>query len=312
MAGQPAVLAEGEQPAQSFQVFAGASCTRRFALDGYERISWRCRVLEDYDIIFSSRLACASLQCGAPRGLEVTERERAGEFEGYLDLGKDHKHWLVELGAAPSSTAGAGQRGGGAGGGGPVLELEFDNSYSFFTAKTVELQLWKLAGAPPRVRSYGAAIAACEASRQWERALQLLARMRDVGLAPDVAVYNAALGVCRASRKWQGALELLDDMRRAGVQPDRASYNAAISACENEGLVDRALRLMDEMPTEAEEAEAAEARPNGAAGEEERQDLEWLRQTLAEALERCPVAARELRGHLAAAQGSLEAYSRLH
>uniref|UniRef100_A0A7S2FH84 Uncharacterized protein n=1 Tax=Alexandrium andersonii TaxID=327968 RepID=A0A7S2FH84_9DINO len=278
---RPLVLSDGERPVECFQLFAGATSARRYLLEGYERVSWECRVLDDYDVIFSSRFCCSGLQSDTERSREITERERAGEFSGYLDLSKEHVEWMGDVG---SGTA--------------VLSLEFDNTYSFFTSKRVELRLTKLCGAPPKLRCYNAAIVACEGAKQWERALQLLTRMRDVRVAPDVSSYNTAMSVCRSARRWQDALGLLDGMLQDRLAPDAASYNTAIGACEDEGLVGHALRLMDDMPN----ADEAGPRP------EEHEDLEWLRRMLAEAVERCPSAAQRLRSQLVVAQGSLDAY----
>jgi len=123
-------LAEGVMPMQAFQIFATARCTLRFSLEGHERVTWNCHVLDNYDIVLSTKVC----QLGPESWLEgksreVTERERASDFRGFVDLGREHRDWL-----------------GGDNGECLFLVLEFDNTFSFFTGKTVELQLTKTSG----------------------------------------------------------------------------------------------------------------------------------------------------------------------
>lgn len=291
------VLAEGEAPLETIIVFPSATYVRRYFLEGYERIAWSCRVLDDFDVGFSTRVSCAGLQRGVDRSREVTERERGCEFSGFLDLGKEHQSWLSELGAASGLSAASG----GVRECSPMLTLEFDNSYSYFTAKKVELCLCKIGGVAPKVKSYTDAIASCEAGAQWERALQLLDRMADVGIGADIEVYHAAMVVCRAGGSWEKTLDLLDKMRKGGIEPDASSYNIAISECEKEGQAGRALQLLGEMST----AESGEVNPLfGRQG-----DIQWLDWMLGEALARCPKGAHKLQRDLAAARASFERYA---
>eukprot|EP00929_Paragymnodinium_shiwhaense_P084441 TRINITY_DN45143_c0_g1_i1.p1 TRINITY_DN45143_c0_g1~~TRINITY_DN45143_c0_g1_i1.p1 ORF type:complete len:526 (+),score=118.26 TRINITY_DN45143_c0_g1_i1:132-1709(+) len=68
--------------------------------------------------------------------------------------------------------------------------------------------------------------------RDWQQALQLLADMQTQRRAtPTLPVYNAALAACERSRQWQKALALLRSMPEAGVQPDVTSYNLVMDAC---------------------------------------------------------------------------------
>ena len=60
-------LPEGNLPLETFKVFASSRCVRRYVLDGYERVAWRCQVLNGYDVVVSSRISCAGLQRGADR-----------------------------------------------------------------------------------------------------------------------------------------------------------------------------------------------------------------------------------------------------
>merc|ERR1712216_513861 len=142
---------------------------------------------------------------GVNRSRVVAEPERLTQCKGFIDLGAEHLGCLGDLGAQPrsctfSTTAGLDD-------GSPVLSLEFNNGFSYFTPKTVELHITKVGGVAPDLKSYSAAIATCEAKGQWQRAFRLLSRMHDVSVAPDVGCYHGVMGACKTGNKWESAVE---------------------------------------------------------------------------------------------------------
>jgi len=326
----PIVLVEGETTV-SFKVFASASYSRRYVLEGAERISWDCKILEDMDIVMSTRMCCRGLQMGVERSREVIERERSEDFSGFVDLSGAHKSWLSELGAASTdgSLISAGGR--------ALLVFDFDNLYSWFTPKTVRLTIKKLnpsltarmlptADAARELdlrQRFVQALNDCRAEGQWELSLRLLGRMRQASVPPDVQDLNTAIDVCGRSGHWQHALGLLQKMRTEGPAPTQASFLTVMSACESAGQAELALRVMDDMEDEKEKAQSAElhagpgngeaasggnssAKKNGAAALA--RDLEKLRVLLHEVIPRCPADAPDLLASLAASLGSLERY----
>lgn len=313
---RPVSLVEGDAPLETLTVAAASVWQRAYLLEGGERVSWELRVLEDYDAIFSSRVSCSGLQQGADRSREVTERERGGEFQGFLDLGKEHSDWLQALGAAPGGSPSAAASGGAA----AVLVLELDNYYSYFTGKKVELRISKRRSAAMKAKTFQEVLEACEPNTRWEHALRLLGRMREVNVKPDLKTYNAAMSVCRDSRQWEATLQLLEEMRAAGTEPDAASYDIAISACERGGQADLALKLLDGLDAVLTGGGGGGRAPaGGAAGAPGARrladdgggdDVAFLRTALREAVGRCPAEAKAVLGHLLAAQDSLEQFAK--
>mmetsp|Transcript_35285 Transcript_35285/g.82369 ORF Transcript_35285/g.82369 Transcript_35285/m.82369 type:complete len:490 (+) Transcript_35285:99-1568(+) len=291
-------LPEGDAPVETLVLGAAASYKRRYWLEGFERISWEIQVLDGYDLCFTSRLVAAGMQSGPERSKEVTERERASSFSGFIDVGMEHAGMLQELGGAAKDSS---KRSG------AVLVLDFDNTYSFFTKKNVQVKLTKLPGCEPKPRILKEALAACKASKEWERSLRLLRRMPHLRIEPDLEMYNTALQVQRAAGQWQSALQLLQDIRKAGLAPNADSWSIATSACEESGQAQHALMLLDEISRGEEEAAAAEL----DAAEREEQDVAWMRRILKEAISRCPPRARQLKTELTSAQKSLEKYAQV-
>ncbi|CAK0867585.1 unnamed protein product [Prorocentrum cordatum] len=84
----------------------------------------------------------------------------------------------------------------------------------------------------PSVISYNAGISACEKSKQWQRALSLLAEMRKSRLEPNVISYNAGIYACERCGPWWQVLSLLSEMRDIILEPDEVNYNLGITAYE--------------------------------------------------------------------------------
>lgn len=64
---------------------------------------------------------------------------------------------------------------------------------------------------------------------------QLLQRLRAEGGRPNVRLMNAVVEACRKGRQWEKALEILAEMKELGVTPDYFTYSAAITACRQGG-----------------------------------------------------------------------------
>ncbi|CAK0841573.1 unnamed protein product [Prorocentrum cordatum] len=98
------------------------------------------------------------------------------------------------------------------------------------------------------VTSYAAGISACGNGEQWQRALELLSGMRGAKLEPTVIfIYSAGISACEKGRQWQLALVLLGEMREVKLESDGVSCGAGISACEKCGQWQRALALLREI-----------------------------------------------------------------
>lgn len=299
----PRSLEDGDQQAEEMEVKAGELRTRRFLLDGSERINWDCSMLAGDDIVLTTRISCPGLQRGVNRCRDVTERERFSSFSGFVDFSKEHAGWLQQLGYSPKDGSGSPSHRASSSSSRPVFELEFDNRYSWFAAKTVQLRVSKVSALPPRPTSFEAALAACEPGSRWEYALQLLGRMRkQAHITPDAQMFNVALNACKDSGKWEAVLQLIGDMRQGGVRPDAKSFEIAISACESAGQAEHALRLMDEL-----DAVVTGSRVDRSLSCDD--DVAFLEAALREAVSRCPAGAQKLLGHLLAAQESLEHFA---
>merc|ERR1719506_2844433 len=100
-----------------------------------------------------------------------------------------------------------------------TLELSFDNTFSYFTAKRIDLQLWKAAGVAPSTAGYTEAFEACVAKADWQQAQRLRTRMHEVGIPHDLRSYHALLRVCEAAHLSMECLQLFDEMRSRGMKP---------------------------------------------------------------------------------------------
>ena len=62
-----------------------------------------------------------------------------------------------------------------------------------------EMRQWDLS---PGVKSYSAAISACEKGFEWVLPLELFREMRQWELSPDVTSYSAAISTCEKGSEW--------------------------------------------------------------------------------------------------------------
>ncbi|CAJ1378994.1 unnamed protein product, partial [Effrenium voratum] len=70
----------------------------------------------------------------------------------------------------------------------------------------------------------GAAVAACESSRRWKMACQLLQDLVCAAVEPTVVIYNSVLGALHGSPDL--ALALAETMRLRRLLPTAATYSA--------------------------------------------------------------------------------------
>ena len=84
-------------------------------------------------------------------------------------------------------------------------------------------------------------------------ALALLAEMKTRNIEPNVRTYSAAISACEKAGGADGmseALALLAEMKTRNIEPNVITYSAVISACEKAGGADgmrKALELLAEM-----------------------------------------------------------------
>jgi len=105
-------------------------------------------------------------------------------------------------------------------------------------------------GVAPNSYSLGATISCLGRAGEWQRALELLDRMKqDYGVAPDTIVCNAALSALERSGQWQASRDLLRDMKKGkrgfskNCTPDLTSYASVVSAHARAGEWEGALEF---------------------------------------------------------------------
>ncbi len=96
-------------------------------------------------------------------------------------------------------------------------------------------------------KAFTSAMSACGRKAQWQTALMLLDRMRELNLGPDTRAWNAALTACARAGQVKPMLNGLKTMRDEGVVLDKASFTIAIDGCARAGMTGEALRLFDHM-----------------------------------------------------------------
>ena len=103
-------------------------------------------------------------------------------------------------------------------------------------------------GVAPDAAIFCAVIDACAKAGQYKSAISLLNDMEDkFGVEPNVKCFSAAISACEKAAKWEEAVKLLRKMPELGVEPNAFSYNSVISACEKCAEWEKALEFLDEM-----------------------------------------------------------------
>eukprot|EP00439_Symbiodinium_sp_Y106_P081417 s783_g20.t1 len=117
---------------------------------------------------------------------------------------------------------------------------------------------------------FNAAIASCDASAEWQRALSMLEDMRHAEVAADVVSYgtaislalldelrgqdlaanvvalSAAIGSC-GEAQWRRTLVLLEAMRDEHLQPNEVTFTSIVSACAGALRWEVAVKMLTEM-----------------------------------------------------------------
>ncbi|CAE8697049.1 unnamed protein product, partial [Polarella glacialis] len=100
---------------------------------------------------------------------------------------------------------------------------------------------------------YNVAITACEQSRRWFQALQLLSHMLRFGPSPDIISFNAVIGALKKGEQWARALQIFGVIPEAGLTPTPRTFTTVIGACSRCGAGDQAIRLVRDMQDQRHE-----------------------------------------------------------
>ncbi|CAK9088668.1 unnamed protein product [Durusdinium trenchii] len=116
------------------------------------------------------------------------------------------------------------------------------------TSERWTLSLFLLGGLERKMEAnevaYGAVIASCERSEEWQPALAVLSRMpRELEQA---VATNTAISACAKCRRWREALFLLQALQISRCA-DLVSYSSTISACANASEWLQALHIFSQM-----------------------------------------------------------------
>eukprot|EP00746_Dinoflagellata_sp_MGD_P021924 gnl/MRDRNA2_/MRDRNA2_151195_c0_seq1.p1 gnl/MRDRNA2_/MRDRNA2_151195_c0~~gnl/MRDRNA2_/MRDRNA2_151195_c0_seq1.p1 ORF type:complete len:876 (+),score=142.28 gnl/MRDRNA2_/MRDRNA2_151195_c0_seq1:113-2629(+) len=77
------------------------------------------------------------------------------------------------------------------------------------------------------------AIHACERSKHWQKALDLLQMSRRlISAPPSVISYCATINACSVADKWQQAVCLLQNTLKQSLSPDDVAFTSTIKACQ--------------------------------------------------------------------------------
>lgn len=137
----------GGDTRESFRVEAGLHRVFRYAIEAGDRIEWDCFVADGLTIDLIVKVACTRGRSGVDvggrrvrlvgvdRSRVVSERDRRTAFRGRLDLSGEHADCF---GGPLCSSDGSAL----------TLTVEFDNSFSYFACKAVDLRLTATKRAP--------------------------------------------------------------------------------------------------------------------------------------------------------------------
>ena len=71
--------------------------------------------------------------------------------------------------------------------------------------------------------------------------------METRGFQLNTVVFGAAIAACSRSGQWERSLSLLDEMASRGVPASLPCFNSAISACEKARRADEAIALFEQV-----------------------------------------------------------------
>lgn len=115
---------------------------------------------------------------------------------------------------------------------------DINRAFAVFKTMTVHYRL------VPDRSTFNALIDACGKAGFFDRALDLLQRMRVQGLQPCAVTYNALLDACGRNRMFDKAMELFENMAKEGVEPDVYTLNTLIAVCCRCGKLDDAFSIL--------------------------------------------------------------------
>ncbi|CAM9617158.1 unnamed protein product [Ectocarpus fasciculatus] len=102
---------------------------------------------------------------------------------------------------------------------------------------------------PPEEKVFLSKLKAAANTKSWDRALNLLDRMREAGYAPHPGAYACAIRACGKAGRWEHSLALMDEMRSSGVEPGEGCNVMALKACADAGLWEKTLGMLKDMRT---------------------------------------------------------------
>ena len=120
------------------RLVAGSKAVQQFVLRASDYVSWICTEDQGYTFDFCVKISAkqphSQVRCvnqrlklvGVDRSRLVSEKSRGKAFQGYLDLAGEHAGCLSQVETEDPVA---------------LLQVEVDNSFSFFTEKSITLQV---------------------------------------------------------------------------------------------------------------------------------------------------------------------------
>lgn len=100
------------------------------------------------------------------------------------------------------------------------------------------------------IYTYTTAIAVCSASQQLQRALDLMAEMRQRGITCNVHTYSALMNVCIKCNEVGLVQQVYNQMIQEGCTPNLVTYNTLIDLYSKTGQCQEAIKLLDKLEEE--------------------------------------------------------------
>ena len=91
------------------------------------------------------------------------------------------------------------------------------------------------------------AIDCCAKVSDWQLSMDLLRRMKELGVSYDKISFSSAITACAKAGRWKESLKLLHEMDSLGIVADTICYSSAISACAGTGRWKESLTLLAAM-----------------------------------------------------------------
>ena len=111
-------------------------------------------------------------------------------------------------------------------------------------------------GVEPDLLTYTSVITSCSRLGRWKESISILEEVSAKhGLKPDKVMYTAVIKVCSDSGRWQETIRLLAKMKRENVRMDSTVCNSVITACAAAGQWEAALKVISFMRLEGLEVD---------------------------------------------------------